>query len=163
MPNTIYRRAILQALESLHDFHSRSNIDAIRRHTQAIITDYYLNENASLSSSSSTNNDTGNQHQQQQQQPPAWNDKLFLKTLKDIANVGEVEICAQIQAELSPRFKRRRANSLSKLQSPPLPPLQPVEPHRIIISSSPPKEPPHRPKEHEKWKITPKRVYDKTM
>jgi hypothetical protein len=146
----------LQALESLHDFHSRSNIDAVRRHTQAIITDYYFNDTASLSSSSSANNnDAFAQHQ------PSWNDTLFLKTLKDIANAGEVEICAQIQAELSPSFKRRRADSLSKLQ-PPLPPLTIVEPHRVIISSSPPKEPPHRPKEHEKWKITPKRVFDKT-
>lgn len=147
-PNTIYRRAILQALEysSIQNFNSRSNINAIRRHTKEIIADH--------------------------EDTDAWNDTMFLQTLKSVVNQGDVDLLANIQAELSPTYKRKRANSLQKklenmAHAPPLPiamaPTLPVaEPHHVIIAFKNPKEPPHRPREHEKWKIIPKRIYDRT-
>ena len=164
-PNTIYRRAILHAFEysSLHNFNSRSNIDAIRRHTKEIVADHDdLSE---------------------------WNDILFLQTLKSVVNQGDVELMANIQAELSPTYKRKRANSLQKkleqcqsitsssstAQAPPELPIMahpttsnntfnlPVaEPHHVIFAFKDPKVPPHRPREHEKWKIIPKHIYDRT-
>ena len=151
-PNTIYRRAILQALEysSLQNFNSRSNIDAIRRHTKEIIADH--------------------------DDPEAWNDTLFLQTLKSVVNQGDVELLANIQAELSPTYKRKRAHSWQKkleAQQQEAPPQLPImmgppatlpvaEPHHVVIAFKDPKEPPHRPREHEKWKILPKRIHDRT-
>jgi len=148
--HTVYRRAILQALEwsSLHDFNSRSNIDSIRRHTKEILAEH--------------------------ENPDHWNDALFLQTLKAIANNGDVEICANILAELSPTYKRKRADSLQKKleqqsggatarMAPVLPIIAPMpiaSPHHSIIAFKDPKIAPHRPREHEKWKIISKKEYD---
>jgi len=152
-PNTIYRRAILQALDysSVHNFNSRANIDSIRRHAKEILAEH--------------------------ENPNLWNDAMFLQTLKSVVNSGEVELCANIQAELSPTYKRKRADSLQKKleqcasaanapEMPSLPNMAPTvpdaQPHHVIITFKDPKESPHRPREHEKWKIIPKRVYDRT-
>lgn len=147
-PNTVYRRAILQALDysSVQNFNSRANIDWIRHHTKEILAEH--------------------------EKPDVWNDAMFLQTLKSVVNSGEVELCANIQAELSPTYKRKRADSLQKkleqhclnaAKAPDTAPNLPeVHPHHVIFAFKDPKEPPHRPREHEKWKIIPKRVFDRT-
>jgi len=144
----------LQAIERLHDVRSRSNIDAIRRHTKAILEEI------------ETTTTTAQQHPHEY-----WNDTLFLQTLKSVVSRGEVDLCSNIQAELSPTYKRHRADSLlQKIEQetrtsipPPQPVLLPdVQPHHVIIAYTDPKVPPHRPREHEKWKIIPKKVYDRT-
>jgi hypothetical protein len=144
----------------------------------------------------------------EEQQP--WNEALFLQTLKSISRNGEITQTSHVLAELSPSYKKKRANSLSQqllleerlrnggqqvLGNPPLltaplstsalassyPPYMHnmtaathrssphdhshVSHHNHIIHThdgSPPKEAPHRKPEHEKWKITPKKIYDKT-
>jgi hypothetical protein len=125
----------LQALEAFRDFQSRSNLDAVRRHTRAILED-------------------------QEGDDFRWNDTIFLKTVKSVVEKGDVHLCANIQAELSPTYKRKRADSLSQRMSVAieLPPMAPATSPRLTA-----KEPPKRPGEHEKWKIIPKKVYDKTM
>lgn len=141
----------MQALEAFRDFQSRSNLDAVRRHTQAILEDQGDNDFK-------------------------WNDTIFLKTIKSIAENGDIDLCANIQVELSPTYKRTRADSLSQrmavaieASAPPFPVPQqqahsPDLPHPHAVSPFlPSKEPPIRPREHEKWKIIPKKVYDKTM
>jgi hypothetical protein len=184
VPNTLYRRAILKAIEGLNDYHSRSNVDLIRRNTKDILED------------------------DEQQQ---WNEALFLQTLKSITRNGDITQTSHVLAELSPSYKKKRANSLSQqllleerlrngggqqqllgnpLGAPLLPGVASSYPpymHNMTAASapvsihrnshhdhdvnhhhihthdgSPPKEAPHRKPEHEKWKITPKKIYDKT-
>lgn len=132
----IYRRAILQALEETRDFQSRSNLDSIRRHTIAIL-------------------------ESQKHDSFKWNDVIFLRTIKSVVNHGDIELCSNILAELSPSYKRKRADSLSHRMSivlePDAPPPHPTMGNpRLSV-----KEPPHRPREHDKWKIIPKEIYDK--
>jgi hypothetical protein len=143
--NASYRRAILQAIESLHDFHSRSSIDAIRRHTQQSILEDHAFEDHS------------------------WNDTLFFKTFKSIVENGEVDLCANVAAELSASCKRKRADSLLRrlqseeeklVASPKIPEPLPDNYHRL--ASSPVKHAPHRKPEHDKWKIISKKEYDKS-
>ena len=140
-----YKRAILHALEESRDFLSRSNLDSIRRHTIAILED----ENVE------------------------WNDVIFLRTIKSIVHDGDIEIFSNILAELSPSYKRKRANSLSQRMSievetlhPPL--LNPPTDSAMIEKPKIPngtirKEAPHRPTEHDKWKIIPKKMSDKAQ
>jgi len=132
--NATYRRAILKALESLHDYQSRSNIDAIRRITQDFL------------------------------EAQTWNDALFLQTLKSIVRKGEIDLFTKSTAEFSHEFKRKRTESLllkldEKLQasSPAMATSQEEAPPPS------PKSPPHRRPEHEKWKILPKKIYDHTL
>ena len=121
----LYRRSILRALEQLHDTHTRSNIDLVRRYAQELLHDH------------------------------PWNDILFVQTFKSIQRHGDLLERTGSSAELSPTYKRQRADSLrqqpSKLPEPP-----PIVLHHAH------KEPPARRSEHEKWKIMPKRLYDKT-
>lgn len=135
--NVPYRRAILHAIEELHDYQTRSNIDAIRRHTQD-----------KLESES-------DRHK--------WNEVLFLKTLKGIIRDGEVEQCTNVSAALSPEYKKKRAEDLHKRleeqKESAMKLLAPLFKKRIETL----KEAPKRKSEHEKWKIIPKKVYDKTM
>jgi hypothetical protein len=128
-----YKRAILQALEASRDYQSRSNLDSIRRHTRAILEDQ------------------GDHFQ--------WNDIIFLRTVKSVVQDGDVELSANILAELSPSYKRKRADSLSQRMSIVLEPEAPVLPPSSPGEST--KERPHRPMEHDKWKIIPKKIYDK--
>ena len=130
-----YRRAILQALEASRDYQSRTNVDSIRRHTRAILEDQDVDNFK-------------------------WNDIIFLRTVKSIVQDGDVELCANILAELSPSYKRKRADSLSQRMSIVLEPEAPVLPPSSPGGSAT-KERPHRPSEHEKWKIVPKKIYDK--
>ena len=121
----LYRRSILRALEQLHDTHTRSNIDLVRRYAQELLHDH------------------------------PWNDILFVQTFKSIQRHGDLLERTGSSAELSPTYKRQRADSLrqqpSKLPEPP-----PIVLHHAH------KESPARRSEHEKWKIMPKRLYDKT-
>jgi hypothetical protein len=177
--NTPYRRAILKAIESLHDFQSRSSIDAIRRHVQATLADAAVAADAAalVDGTAATQ-----QQLQDDRNMYKWNDTLFLKTLKSVAQNGEVDLCSNILAELSPQYKRRRADSLLRWQqqqqefpSPPLLaaptdnnnntrlPMDPPHLHPSLHYTAEFKEPPKRPREHEKWKIIPKREYDRTM
>ena len=139
-----YTRAILNALEESRDFLSRSSLDAIRRHTIAILED----ENVE------------------------WNEVIFLRTIKSIAQDGDIDIYSNILAELSPSYKRKRASSLSQRMSidvEPVPPIDnaPSDASMIDKPSSPNgqtrKDPPHRPTEHDKWKIIPKKISDKAQ
>jgi hypothetical protein len=84
-----YNKAIMQALEETRDFQSRSNLDSIRRHTLAILDD-------------------------QDVEKFKWNDIIFLRTLKSIVQDGDIDLCSNILAELSPSYKRKRADSLSQ-------------------------------------------------
>jgi len=134
--NIHYRRAILKAIEELHDFQSRSNIDLIRRRTY----DLLMEDNH------------------------AWNDALFMKTLKTIVRDGDIQQNANIFAELSPEYKKKRANSLVRhidehINSAPKIPEHTEAEH---VHSEVPKEAPKRKPEHEKWKILPKKIYDKS-
>jgi hypothetical protein len=137
--NVPYRRAILHAIEELHDYQTRSNINAIRRHTQD-----------KLESESDRH---------------IWNEVLFLKTLKAITRDGEIEQCTNVSAALSPEFKKKRAEDLhqrleERKESAMKLLLTPLKKgHRIETI----KEAPRRRSEHEKWKIIPKKIYDKTM
>ena len=140
-----YKRAILQALEESRDFLSRTNLDAIRRHTMALLDD----------------------------QNVAWNDVIFLRTMKSIIHDGDIDLCSNILAELSPTYKRKRANSLSQRMSievetqPPLPALSAsidasmIDQQHNNSKGHSHKEAPHRPTEHDKWKIVPKKLSDK--
>lgn len=139
--NTVYRKAILKALEDLHDYGLRSNVEAIRRHAQSALEDGH-----------------------------AWNEVVFMKTLKNVVHEGEVEQCTFVNCALSPEYKRRRANSLNSFveqkrasgaflepeaETPPLPIL-----HHGCEDA--PKLVPKRKSEHEKWKIVPKKIFDKS-
>jgi hypothetical protein len=136
--NVPYRRAILHAIEELHDYQTRSNIDAIRRHTQD-----------KLESESDRQN---------------WNEVLFLKTLKAITRDGEIEQCTNVSAALSPEYKKKRAadldQRLEERKESAMKLLAPLFTKRPIATI---KEAPKRRSEHEKWKIIPKKIYDKTM
>jgi hypothetical protein len=192
--SAIYRRAILLALESLHDHQSRSNVDAIKRHTKSLLDD----------------------------DDYPWNEILFMKTFKSIADSGEIQFSANIMAELSPEYKRRRSDSIlqkieqeqnamqqvaniytpvlysnsshpsslaensnqqqQQLQQNLMPSTMGQEQndarqmaatsststthHSTTLHQHPQhskQQIPHRRSEHEKWKIIPKKVYDKTM
>ena len=140
-----YRRAILRALEESRDFQSRSNLDSIRRHTMALLEDQNME----------------------------WHDVVFLRAMKSIVHDGEIDICSNILVELSPSYKRKRANSLSQRMSievetqSPLPALnEQIDASTIDQNKKSPrgqtrKQAPHRPTEHDKWKIVPKKLSDK--
>ena len=158
--NPAYRKAILKAIEDLHDCHLRSSVDAIRKHVMS-----------SLES---------DQH--------PFNEVVFMKTLKTIVQVGEVEQHTFVNCALSPEYKKRRAGSLSafveqkKSEGLPvqfpfvpetvLPPTHRESAHHKPLLDSPsahhktlldsPKEAPKRKVEHDKYKIMPKPLFDKT-
>ena len=88
-----------------------------------------------------------------------------MKTLKTIVRDGDIQQSAHIFAELSPEYKKKRSDSLVKhleghLSSAPKVP-EPSEAEHVPSEVGPPKEAPKRKSEHEKWKIVPKRIYDK--
>lgn len=134
----------MHALEESRDFQSRSNLDSIRRHTMALVDEQHI----------------------------VWNDVIFLRTMKSIVQDGDVDLCSNILAELSPSYKRKRANSLSQRMS-----VEAETPESIynqpidasMIDQPKPtdvqtrKVAPHRPAEHDKWKIIPKKVSDKAV
>ncbi len=139
-----YRRAILHALEESRDFQSRSNLDSIRRHTIALV----------------------------EEQNNEWNDVIFLRAMKSIVQDGDVDLCSNILAELSPSYKRKRASSLSQRMSVEVETPESIynQPHDTSMIDQPKpaqvqtrKEAPHRPAEHDKWKIIPKKVSDKAV
>jgi hypothetical protein len=80
--NLLYRNAIIQAIEQLHDFNLRSNIESIRRHVQSTL---------------------GPEH--------IWNDTLFHKTMKTLTSEGKIVTCTTVNYALSPEFKRKRTQS----------------------------------------------------
>ena len=161
--NTVYRKAILKAIEDLHDCHLRSNVDAIRRHVMSAFEPDH-----------------------------SWNEVVFMKTLKTVVQDGEVEQHTFVNCALSPEYKRRRADSLSAymetkkaangvvVQVPFVPgsnqqqqqqqqtnhhhhhphPHHPQQHHGFCES---PKPAPKRKVEHDKYKIMPKPLFDRTM
>lgn len=139
--NLVYRKAILKALEDLHDYGLRSNVDAIRKNVQSTLEEDHT-----------------------------WNEIVFMKTLKSVVSEGEVEQCTFVNCALSPEYKRKRANSLNSFVEQKRaqgaivevelePQLHPL--HHGCEDS--PKMAPKRKSEHEKWKIMPKKLYDKTQ
>lgn len=84
-PNAVYRRAILQAIENLHDFNSRSNIEDIRKHVSVTLQD-------------------GGK---------TYNETLFRSTLKNMVESGDIELCNKIRAELSEHLKKQRSNRVT--------------------------------------------------
>jgi len=121
----------------LHDYQTRSNIDAIRRHCQDLF-------------------------ESEEEDHHIWNEIIFLKTLKSVVRDGDVEQCTNSSAALSSTFKKKRAISVSRkleekkqtmLPKPPVIEYHPVESL---------KDAPKRRTEHEKWKIIPKKIYDKS-
>jgi hypothetical protein len=146
-PTRIYRRAILQALEGFRDFQSRSNLDSVRRHSRAIL--------------------------ESQETDFKWNDTIFLKALKSVVENGEIDLCANIQAELTPTYKRKRADSLTQRMlltietELPACPIQDTAPSQYHVPGVSAirrysKEPPIRTHEHDKWKVAPKRMYERS-
>ena len=138
----VYKKAILKALEDLHDYGLRSNVDAIRRHVQSTLEEGHN-----------------------------WNEIVFMKTLKTVVHEGEVEQCTFVNCALSPEYKRKRANSLNSfveqkraqgayIEPEMEKPVHPIHHHGCEDS---PKLAPKRRSEHEKWKIMPKKLYDKTQ
>ncbi|GKY95126.1 hypothetical protein MPSEU_000476500 [Mayamaea pseudoterrestris] len=128
--------AILTALESQKDYRDRSNIDAIRRHAQDLL----------------------------EGQTP-WNDTLFLRTLKAIVRYGEVDLFANTTIELSAEYKRNRADSFMKRLNETLDDAEGAisvpsapQPPRALKDSPPARRP-----EHDKFRIIPKKIYDKTI
>lgn len=133
----------------------RSSIDAVRRLTQDILEDQ------------------------------SWNETLFLLTFKSVVKSGDVALYPHVSAELSPEYKRQRTDSLlhkleNAMEACPVLPLDTtrtltsLESTMSLDATSPShfakskhtivhKNPPKRRSEHEKWKIVPKAVYDKTM
>jgi hypothetical protein len=93
-----------------------------------------------------------------------WNEVLFLKTLKSIVRDGEIEQCTNVSAALSPEYKRKRTEDvhqrLEEQMESAFKVILPMTEHRLIETT---KEAPRRRSEHEKWKIVPKKVYDKSM
>lgn len=83
--NVPYRAAILNAIESLHDFHTRSSTEAIRKYVQSS-----LPENV------------------------AWNSTLFYRTLKDTIQHGDLEQ-SNASCKLSQELKRKRAEEIATL------------------------------------------------
>lgn len=147
--NPLYRKAILKAIEDLHDCHLRSNVDSIRRHVMSALEE-------------------SDQH--------SWNEIVFLKTLKSIVQVGEVEQQTFVNCALSPEYKRRRADSFSafveqnKGQGPfPFipetdpPPTTSTTHHFQTLLLDSPKQAPKRKVEHDKYKIIPKPLFDRTL
>eukprot|EP00980_Cylindrotheca_fusiformis_P028120 scaffold22581_cov123-Cylindrotheca_fusiformis.AAC.17 len=128
--NSLYRTAIIRAIDELKDFNLRSNIDAIRRHVESTL---------------------GPSH--------VWNDTLFLKTLKALAHEGDIEQCANVNCGLSPEFKQRRTKSMQiligKRSQMDMTTDMATAPEEIHEKSSPARKP-----EHAKLKIIPKRIYD---
>jgi hypothetical protein len=57
-----YRKLILEAIEQLHDYHSRSSVEQIRKHVKASVP------------------------------PEEWNNTLFLTTLKSVIQDGDLEL-----------------------------------------------------------------------
>lgn len=57
-----YRKAILEAVEQLHDHHTRSSVDAIRKYVQSSVP------------------------------PEEWNSTIFLTTLKSVIQDGDLEL-----------------------------------------------------------------------
>jgi hypothetical protein len=131
-----YKRAIIQAIDELQDFNLRSNIDAICRHLQASF---------------------GPDH--------VWNDTVFLKTLKGLADDGDIEQCTSLNCALSPEFKQRRTSTMkalleqrSKLHTLPPQVSYPFFTKHHIFEE---KYAPVRKQEHFKPKIIPKKIYDR--
>lgn len=109
----------------------------------------------------------------------AWNEVVFMKTLKSVVSDGEVEQSNLVNCALSPEYKRRRANSLTayiehKKGSPTIPYLpeaqapatvvNPQQLHRHPGCESPKaKSAPKRKAEHDKYKIMPKPLFDQTQ
>lgn len=58
----VYRKAILEAIDQLNDYHSRSSVDAIRKHCQDNLP------------------------------PDLWNNTLFTKNLMGMVQDGELEL-----------------------------------------------------------------------
>jgi hypothetical protein len=58
----VYRKAILDAIDQLHDYHSRSSVDAIRKHVKDNLP------------------------------PDLWNNNLFTKNLLGMVEDGELEL-----------------------------------------------------------------------
>jgi hypothetical protein len=134
--NVLYRAAIIRAIDELKDFNLRSNIDAIRRHVESGL---------------------GPDH--------AWNDTVFLKTLKALANDGDIEQCATVNCGLSPEFKQRRTKSINSLlekrsQMHTLPPQITYPYFATTHGDLHEKMHPARKQEHAKLKIIPKKIYD---
>lgn len=90
--NTIYRSVILKALEKLHDFHTRSSIDAICKLVQSLLPEDL-----------------------------EWNNALFLRTLKDTIADGDLETidstCTTrpIFCKLSQELKKKRAEDIQSM------------------------------------------------
>ena len=112
-----------------------------------------------------------------------WNEVVFMKTLKTIVQVGEVEQHTFVNCALSPEYKRRRAHSLTAfveqkkdqgvtvhipfIPETDHPPTYPyvvndnTHFHPLFLES--PKQAPKRKVEHDKFKIMPKPLFDRTM
>jgi hypothetical protein len=105
-----------------------------------------------------------------------WNEVVFMKTLKSVVSDGEVEQCTVVNCALSPEYKRRRANSLTayvqhKKGSPVIPYMPAEQPPAAVVNSQPQsgceceklKLAPKRKAEHDKYKIMPKALFDRTL
>lgn len=135
----LYRNAIIHAIEQLHDFNLRSNIESIRRHVQSTL---------------------GPEH--------IWNDTLFLKTMKTLASEGKIETCTTANYGLSPEFKKKRTQSCLSALEHHRPHHErhhsmPGNYHYASDLHHPEyheKELPAKKTEHTKLKIIPKKIYE---
>jgi hypothetical protein len=137
----VYKRAIIKAIEELSDYDLRSNISAIRNKVQDIIQD---------ETSSSSKSEQHHQH--------FWNETIFLKTLKSLSALGDIQQTSAINVELSSEFKKKRTTKLAEiLEKKILMTVHPrISPHGDEVKTAPKRKP-----EHAKLKIIPRREYDK--
>ena len=78
----VYRKAILDAIDELHDYHSRSSVDAIRKHCK-----------------------------EKSLPPDLWNNTLFTKNLMKMVEDGELEL-HESYCELSEEYKKQRIEQI---------------------------------------------------
>jgi hypothetical protein len=77
-----YYQAIVKAIESLHNYQARSNIDTIRQSTQNILQDQ------------------------------CWNEELFMQTLRSIVDRGGINLFASSVAKPPSNDEKKRGDSL---------------------------------------------------
>lgn len=79
MVHTLYKTAVVRAINELKDLHLRSKVNDIRSHVQSSL-----------------------------QPDHHWNDAIFIKTLKGLVSDGDIEECAVGNYALSKDFKEKR-------------------------------------------------------
>ena len=130
---TLYRAAIIRAINELKDMHLRSKANDIRSHVQ-----------------SSLRTDRN------------WNDTIFIKTLKSLVSDGDIEECSVGNYALSSEFKAKKTKSMERCfeRHSAAWCVSPEYSSHLAATTIQGKSSPARKQEHAKQKIIPKKIYD---